>query len=209
MINSMKYLSLLCLLCLLTPVQADIYKSTDSEGQTVYSDQKLPDSEKMPAPTENVIQMPKLIIITPPKETEDGETYVYLNIDKPVNDEILRDNLGNLPVHLSIKPALHTEDGHYLALFLDGEAVTPDAKPGPEAETEEDIIPDSIKMDIQLSNISRGEHAIYAEVINEEGEALITSNTVIFHMKRHSIQHKKPFGTPPGPLDGTGQLYSP
>ena len=240
MINNMKYLSLLYLLCFLTTVQAEIYKSSDSEGHTVYSDQDLPNSEKMATPTENVIQMPKLIIITPAKDAEDGETYVYLNIDKPVNDEILRNNQGNVTVSISIKPALHTEDGDYLALYLDDKEVTPDAESdleeqsisvdgAPEnqdtetnnqdstpdtdidenADIEEDAIPDTIKINIPLSNINRGEHAIYAEVTNEDGDALITSNTVIFHMKRHSIQHNKAFGTTPGPRNSAGQPFSP
>ena len=227
MIKAMKYLSLLCLLCFLAPVQAEIYKSSDSEGQTVYSDQDLPNSVKMPTPTENVIQMPKLVIITPRTETEDGEAYVHLNIDKPVDDEILRNNQGNVSVSLSIKPALHTEDGDYLVLYLDEEEVTPGAEfnteeqsintdgeadnqnNDPDTESDEDIFPDTIKTAFSLSNIDRGEHVIYAEVLNEDGDALITSNTVVFHMKRHSIQHNKAFGTTPGPRNSAGQPYSP
>lgn len=223
----MKYLSLLCLVCLFTPVHAEIYKGVNAEGQTIYSDEKLPNTEKMPTPTDNVIQMPKLIVIQAQKDDDDGDAYVYLNIDKPANDEIIRNNAGNLSVHISIKPALRTEDGHYIALYLDGKEVTPDVNAeldldekdialdtesdnqNTNPDTEQEIIPDTIKVSIPLSNVDRGMHTIYTEVIDENDEALITSNSVTFHMKRQSSQHNKPFGTPPGPVNTNGQPYSP
>ena len=79
----MKYLSLLCLVCLFTPVHAEIYKGVNAEGQTIYSDEKLPNTELIPTPTDNVIQMPKLIVIQAQKDDDDGDAYVYLNIDNP------------------------------------------------------------------------------------------------------------------------------
>lgn len=233
----MKYLYLLCLFCLLAPAQAEIYKGEDPKGQTIYSDENLPNTKKIPTPTDNVIQMPKLVIVQPVKNDEEKGTYVYLNIDKPIYDETVRDNQGNLSVLLSIKPALQTEDGHYIAIYLDDKEFTPDvdAELDPDeqdividtesnyqvvtsdtatdkqdtdtdTDTEDDVITDAITMNIKLLNINRGMHNIYVEVMNEDEEALITSNSVKFHMKRQSIQHNKPFGASPGPQ---GVIFKP
>ena len=205
----MKYLYLLCLFFLLTPAQAEIYKGEGSKGQTIYSDENLPNTKKTPTPTDNVIQMQKPVIVKPVKKDKEKGTYVYLNIDKPINDETIRDNPGNLSVQLSIKPALQTEDGHYIAIYLDGKEATPDTetdKQDSDADTEDDTITDAITMNIKLLNIDRGMHNIYVEVMNEDEEALITSNSVEFHMKRQSIQHNKPFGASPGPQ---GVIFKP
>jgi len=234
----MKYLYLLCLFCLLTPAHAEIYKGEGPKGQTIYSDQNLPNTKKIPTPTDNVIQMPKPVIIQQVKKDEEKVgTYVYLNIDKPINDETVRDNQGNLFIQLSIKPALQTEDGHYIAIYLDDKEFTPDVDAGldsdeqditidtesnyrvmtpdtatdkqdtdADTDTENDAITDTITMNIKLLNIYRGMHNIYVEVLNEDKEALISSNSVQFHMKRQSIQHNKPFGAPPGPQ---GVIFKP
>ncbi|MCW8831648.1 MAG: DUF4124 domain-containing protein [Gammaproteobacteria bacterium] len=233
----MKHFSLLFLFCLLTPVHAEIFKGVDAEGQTIYSDQNLPNTKKITPPTENLIKMPKLIMIQP-NATKDTDDYSYLNIDKPTNDLVIRDNLGNLSVQLSIKPALNTEDKHYIALYLDDKIIFPntdadeqdiilDAEPSDQEETteneandqesppdtdtdnEEETIPDTTQIKIPLSNIDRGTHTIFAEVLDADEEVLITSNSVTFHMKRHSIQHKAPFGKAPGPQNSDGNPYSP
>jgi len=226
----MKHLFLFCLFFLLAPAQADIYKGVNEEGQTIYSDKQLPNTEKIPTPTENTIKMPKPVIVFNGSTKAKDKDYLYLNIDKPTNEEIIRNNLGDLSVQFSINPALNTEKGHYIVFYLDSKEVgsdkqkaTPDNKPA-----EKETLPDPEKMkkdklpkidkktianavtsNTMLPNVDRGEHSIYATVFNKAKKALITSNIVTFHMKRTSIQHNKPFGTPPGPVNSNGQTYTP
>lgn len=225
----MKYFFLLCLF-LLSPVHAEIYKGVDAKGNTVYSDENTENNKAIPKPTDNVIQMPKLILINASdKEEEEEEGYVYLNIDEPVNDGIQRNNLGIISVQFSIKPALRTKDGDYIVLYLDSKEVI---IPEETSDTNKQIItlgakpknhkissekkkdnqgskPGSVKMTLPLNNIDRGLHTVYVEVRNKDKAVLITSNFVSFHMKRHSIQHNKAFGSSIGPTDSNGRPYAP
>ncbi len=238
MMGYMKYFSLLFLFCLLTPIQAEIYKGVNADGQTIYSDQNLPNTKKIPRPTDNTIQMPKLVIIQPAYEDKDDEGYSYLNIDSPTNDQTVRNNLGKLSVQISITPALHTEDEHFIALYLNDEMIFPitamdsdeqnieletelddqdtasdtelnDSNTTSNDDIEDETDPGISKINIPLSNIDRGTHIIYAEVLDADEEALITSDSVTFHMKRNSIQHNTSLGSRPGPVNSDGNPYAP
>lgn len=176
--------------------QADIYKGTDAEGNTIYSDQELPDTQKIPTPSPNTIKMPKPEAKKPvaEKEVTGIETkYTLLAITTPANGETLRSNTGDISITLSIDPELNTAQGHRIVVYLDGQPA----------------ISTATESGIQLNNVGRGEHNIRAEIRNAKGKPLISSPAITIHMKRLSSQHKKPSGTPPGPLDPEGNPYTP
>lgn len=192
----MKLLIPLLLLFFYAPAQADIYKGTDAEGQTTYSDEAHPDSKLIPTPSPNTIQMQKPVAAKPVKEKEVTEVttkYTLFNIVSPTNGETLRSNTGDISVVISLEPALDKEKGHRIIIYLDDQAVLSTAT----------------ESNIQLANVGRGQHSLRAEVRSSKGKRIISSASVIIHMKRLSGQHQKPTGTPPEPLDPEGKPYKP
>lgn len=192
----MKLITSLLLLFIYTLAQADIYKGKDAEGQTIYSDQELPDTQKIPTPSPNTIQMPKLEkkkSVQNKDTTDDTTNYTLFNISSPTNGETVRSNTGDISIALTIDPELDTNNGHRIVIYLDNQPV----------------ISTATESDLQLNNVSRGEHSLRAEVRNAKGKSVISSRALTIYMKRLSGQHKKPSGTPPGPVDTEGNPYQP
>jgi len=75
-------------------------------------------------------------------------------------------------VQLELEPPLHT--GHLVQFFLDGE---PQGEPA--ATTA-----------VTLSDLYRGSRTIQAQVIDDDsGTVIAQSNSVVIHVKRHSVKH--------------------
>ena len=173
MLVLMKYLlSLGFLLLIALPAQAEIYRSVDEDGNVIYSDQELPNSELIPTPTDNAIPMPKPEAKPPAEDIAEqpASAYQSFSIASPANNAVIRDNAGNVTVSLSITPKLKA--GDYIRLYVDNKLVMPRlASPG-----------------TQLSNLSRGSHSLKAELVSSSGQSLRTTS-VRFHLKRISVLH--------------------
>ncbi len=171
----MKYLFPLSLLLLITlPIQAEIYRSVDEDGNVIYSDQELPNGELIPTPTDNTVTMPKPEARAPVEEEDENPTVNYhaFSIASPENNAVIRNNAGNITVNLSIDPPLKVSTGDYIRLYLDNE------------ELRSKLTSSST----QLSNISRGTHTLKAELSNASGKTL-KSASVQFYLKRISTLH--------------------
>jgi len=171
-------ITLLPLLLFTVASHAEIYKGTDAEGNVIYSDEELPNTTEIQVPEPTSIPMPK----PEPKktveeETEDTVAYELFKILSPSKDETIRIASGDMPVSLSITPELDIEQGHRITVYIDGTASL-----------------STTKLNIQIPNVDRGSHSVRAEIKDNKNKVLIKSNTVTFHMKRHSTQHKKPAG---------------
>jgi hypothetical protein len=110
----------------------------------------------------------------------------------PGDDETLRITSGNVPVTLSVTPELDIEQGHTISVYLDGAAT----------------INKSTQLTVQIPNIDRGSHTLRAEIRDAKNTVLKSSNTVKFHLKRHSILHKNPTGALPGPKRADNTPYT-
>jgi len=95
-------------------------------------------------------------------------TYTGFSITSPTNDQGVRANDGNVTVHLSLQPALRS--GHTIVLSVSGEG------------SESTI--DSNGLTVQLNNLSRGLHTVTATVVDKDGNDLITTGPVSFHVLR-------------------------
>lgn len=186
--------SLYMLFVLLIPfsVNAEIYKGTDAEGNVTFSDKETPNSEIIPMPSPNTVQMPEAI--PPAVEVKVPVTsYTSFRVVRPTTNLTLRENTGNVPVSLELTPDLDTDAGHSIVIYLDG-------KP---------VIKGSTALTAQLPNVSRGSHGVKAQVKDKNNKVLMTSNRVIFHMKRLSELHPKPQGPTIGPFDAGGNPIPP
>ncbi|MBF7142178.1 MULTISPECIES: DUF4124 domain-containing protein [Pseudomonas] len=144
-------LLLLSLLC--TQAEAQIYKSTDANGNTVYSEQPPAGraSQKMELPPLNSVPMPKAKPAPVPVETAPAPVptaaYTVLELTGIPGDGAIRANNGTFDVGVNLQPRL--AGGHLLQLVLDDVAYgTPSNVPR-----------------LQLVNVDRGQHRLAVQVL--------------------------------------------
>ncbi|WP_433589089.1 DUF4124 domain-containing protein [Pseudomonas koreensis] len=158
------------LLLIALPAAAQIYKYTDANGNTVYSDHS-PDGIKA-----QPVELPPLNRVEPqapsapaPISTDNRpparNAYEILELTGLPSEEALRANNGTFTVNVLIKPRLQAP--HQLRLVLDDE---------PYGQ------PSNVPI-LQLVNVDRGEHRLAVQVI--DGQAIIQqSPSVVFTVQR-------------------------
>ncbi|QZP34796.1 DUF4124 domain-containing protein [Pseudomonas sp. DR48] len=157
------------LLSLAFPVMARIYKYTDADGNTAYSNQP-PDGVAAQA-----VELPPLNSVEPqPPSAPPGEpmsreqphsAYEVLELTNLPTTEALRANNGTFTVNVLIKPRL--QGPHLLRLLLDNQ---------PYGQASNVPI-------LQLVNIDRGTHSLAVQVIDGENIVQQSSN-VTFTVQR-------------------------
>jgi len=158
------------LLLITLPAAAQIYKYTDANGNTVYSDHSPDGVQAQP------VELPPLNRVEPqapsaptPSSTDTRpaarSAYEVLELTGLPSEEALRANNGTFTVNVLIKPRLQAP--HQLRLVLDD---TPYGQPS------------NVPI-LQLVNVDRGEHRLAVQVI--DGEAIIQqSPAVVFTVQR-------------------------
>lgn len=138
------------------PAAAQVYKYTDADGNTTYSDQPAAGAPNEP------LELPPLNSVAPhpPASAQQPASkpmppgartfYTTLSVANMVDQQSIRANDGNLIVEVQIRPRLQPE--HRLQLLLDGQ---PYGQPG--------NIPS-----LQLVNLDRGEHNLAIQVLSEQ-----------------------------------------
>lgn len=149
--------SLVCLLLLVAlPAAAQIYKYTDANGNTAYTNQP-PEGTKAqvvdlpPLPSINTVKpapaTPAAPAMTPmPPQTQ----YTELALTDLPDDEALRANNGSFTVGVKIRPKL--DPGFMFQLLVDG-------KPYGQ--------PTNVPR-LQVINIDRGEHSLAVQVLDSQ-----------------------------------------
>ena len=163
------------LLLLATPALADVYKTVTPDGEVIYSDVKTRGAKQMNVPKAQTYTPPPLPVPVNPPGAADEEKAVYSSfvIDSPVNEETIRDNLGNVPLLVTLEPELIAKDGHRIQYFLDGK---------PHGRKTADL-------QKTLVNVDRGEHELSAVVVDSAGKVIINAEPVTVYVQRESIQH--------------------
>ncbi|PTT29074.1 DUF4124 domain-containing protein [Pseudomonas sp. HMWF021] len=158
------------LLLIALPAAAQIYKYTDANGNTVYSDHSPDGVQAQP------VELPPLNRVEPQAPSAPAPSsidtspaarsaYEVLELSGLPSEEALRANNGTFTVSVLIKPRLQAP--HQLRLVLD------DAPYGQ---------PSNVPI-LQLVNVDRGEHRLAVQVI--DGEAIIQqSPAVVFTVQR-------------------------
>lgn len=153
-------LSLLALLS--TGALAEIYRYTDANGKTVFTDRPpAGDATPIELPPANTVEM-KVPEPTPHAEgSEPGEPrapYRTLSVGGIPQGEALRANAGVITLTAQLDPPLRR--GHLLRFLFDGEPVA-------EAST---------ATMLQLQDVDRGEHSVQLEVLS--GERVIQRSAI-------------------------------
>lgn len=174
------------LLAMALPASAQIYKYTDANGNTVFTNQP-PDgiaAESVELPPTNTVEMqtPNLLPATPSNEQKTQAPYSVLSLTGIPDEEAIRANNGTFIVGVNIQPRL--QPGHRLRLILDGQ-------PYGQASN----VPS-----LQLTNLDRGEHSLAVAVLAGE-QVIQQSATETFTVQRISLNSpaRKPATPPPPP----------
>ncbi|BCR22929.1 DUF4124 domain-containing protein [Aquipseudomonas alcaligenes] len=173
-----------CLLCTLAlPATAQIYKYTDANGNTVFTNQPPEGqaSESVELKPTNTVEAQQPVVEQPKDAEEKRDAYSRLALKDIPSEDALRANNGTFMVGVDIEPRLRP--GHSLRLLLDGQ---PYGQP-------------SNVPRLQLSEIDRGEHTLAVEVLSGQRQVQ-QSESVTFTVQRISLNspaRAKP--TPPKP----------
>jgi hypothetical protein len=166
----------LLLLGLLLPwaVSAQIYRTTDEQGNVVFTD-KPPatstSSEPVELPPTNTTPAtevrPRPKPAAPAEEPEGNDISVAITI--PANETTIPMGPGNFAVNVAVEPSLGR--GASLQLYMDG-IPWGDPQQG---------------NSWALSNVFRGAHDITVAVVDEQGQHLASSDPVRVYVLRPSI----------------------
>ena len=150
-----------------SPIQAEIYKWTDSNGNVYFSDKPQPGAEEIVLPKVQTYSTPKQVIEpTVPEQPTKIENVPYKKVDivYPEDQSTIRNPQGAVSVRLELNPKLRK--GDRLQLIFDG---SPSGAP----------LPTTV---FALQRMHRGSHTLAAEVIDSKGLVLNTSNTITIYM---------------------------
>ena len=149
----------------------EIYRWVDKDGIVHYADQPgAPNAERVEIASSNTYE-------ATPAESDGSTTYsqpqaptpyVSLTITQPAADQVFFGADANITAAAELGGELRSDN--VLVFFLDGNRVP--------AEGEDSV---------QLSNLDRGTHFLRAAVLDQNGQPLITSDQVTFHVRLPSI----------------------
>jgi hypothetical protein len=175
----MKRLTLILLLTLPMAVSAQIYKTTDSQGNVVYTDKpssagkpveevKLHTTNTAPPPPD----IPRPASIAPAADTEESEQSAYtVDITTPGNEATIPRGAGNFLLSATVEPSLAA--GEMLQLHMDG---IPWGEPQTSASW-------------GLTNIFRGAHDFTVSVLAADGAPMVSSTPVRVFVIRPSVNN--------------------
>lgn len=179
----MRLLTTCLLLALTLPASAQIYKYTDSNGNTVFTNQPPQGvkSQAVDLPPPNTVEMQ--VPSAPANNGQAGQQaeqppYRTLQLINIPDEEALRANNGTFSVDVDMVPPLSA--GHSLRLLLDGQPYgTPSAVPR-----------------LPLVNVDRGQHSLAVQVLSGD-QVVQQSNTEVFTVQR--VNTGSPALRPPKP----------
>jgi hypothetical protein len=178
----MRPLLICLLLSLALPASAQIFKYSDANGNTVFTDQppEGQQTQNVQLPETNSVSMPVPSVPTTPQAnaTDKAAPYSTLQLTDIPDEAALRANNGTFSVGVDIQPRLASN--HRLRLLLDGQ---PYGQP-------------SNVPRLQVSNADRGEHSLAVEVLSGE-QSIQQSATTTFTVQR--VSTSSPALRPPLP----------
>ena len=165
---------------LLAVAEDTVYRSTDKNGNAVFTDQATENAQEIEI-KETATYTETVPTYTPTSKTKNvykSIGYTSLSILQPASEEATRSNSGNLTVSYSLQPAL--ESKHSTELLIDGSPVQSSGSSG----------------SFSLTNIDRGTHTLMVQVIDDSGSVLITSDSVMITMLRYAqVRRISPHGS--------------
>lgn len=164
----------------LTAQAQTIYRTTDEQGNVVFTDDPAGGGEEVRLEPLTVVPAPDSATLAAPARDGEGAAspsrdspfmpYDRFSIVSPDNEATLPTGAaGNVQVQLGIRPALR--DDHQVRLLLDGQ-----------------ISQSAMHTDtFMLSGLERGEHTLQAELLDASGAVRHRSAPVTLYVQRASV----------------------
>jgi len=163
-----------------------VWKWKDEKGVTHYSDQPGPGAVRveLSSQTFSSDEARTDIQINPTSSppVDPSQSYNALQITSPQSDQTLFASEGPVNVQVNLDPGL--QSGHSLQILLDGTNISGEG---------------SSSLSATLPEVDRGTHILQAKVVDDNGEIVVASRPVTFHVQHTSILHPSPAGRPPRP----------
>ncbi len=162
----------LILILLLLPLAGfgqSIYRTTDEDGNVIFTDAPPAGAEQVELPPTNTAPPPTPMPRPVAPEKKAAPAAPSVAITSPANESTIAMGPGNFSVTASVKPNLGR--GQMLQLSIDG-------KPWGEPQGGSSWA---------LTNIFRGGHDLVVSLVDEDGETLATSEAIRVYVLRPSI----------------------
>ncbi|MBI1731141.1 MAG: DUF4124 domain-containing protein [Gammaproteobacteria bacterium] len=181
----MRLITMLMVTVLVAPAVAEeVYKTTDADGNVIFSDQPSPDAETIQIPETQTVPADQ----APPfeyKPPAPGAAYTSLAIVSPANEQAFRpeDEDSGVQVTARVEPRFRGQDSY--VLVLDGKEHSSGKSPS-----------------FTLTALDRGSHQVSVKIKDPDGKTLISSDPITFHVLKVSALQKKAApgpGQPPKP----------
>jgi hypothetical protein len=162
----MRNFILLLIFFLALPLYArDVYKWINEEGVVIYSDTYVEGAERIRVTDKKSSQASNSS-----DSDRDGDSgYASLEIVQPENDATVRSNTGSVAVGLNLSPTLG--EGHSVKILVDGSELEGEMR----------------STQFTLNNLNRGTHSLETRIVDAEGNVLISSKLINFHLRKASI----------------------
>lgn len=168
--------TLLLLALLAAPALASqtVWKWTDANGVTHYSDRSVPGAVPMVLAGGNSSSAQASSSSSPDAASRPpanaGPPYADFEIWQPAPEEVFINTGGVVPVNIRLNPTL--QPGHSVFLYVDGRLL--EGFPGN-------------TLSFELKEVPRGEHSVVAAVVDSQGTRVQETTSVRFTVRQESI----------------------
>ncbi|MEX0607363.1 MAG: DUF4124 domain-containing protein [Halofilum sp. (in: g-proteobacteria)] len=156
----------------------EIYRSTDDQGNPLFTDQAPSDSADPvtlePLTTVAPDEAPPQFQAPAEEESDESEQvggYSGIEVAYPPAGQAVRHNGGMVPFRVALQPdGKSLDQGHRIEILLDG-----------------DVRGAGANEQISVSPVDRGTHTVVARVVDASGTPLVASSPIDFHLLRASL----------------------
>jgi hypothetical protein len=157
------------------PLAETVYKGTDAEGNTVYSDKPLPNGEKIDVAPVQTYSPPPQVMPSYQPQASSPATYAIpyqLSIASPADQTTYDSGVENVDVAVSLNTGLQKGDG--IRILLNG---VPTGEP-------------TQARSFALGRLYRGEYKIQAEVVsvNDPNQVKAQSEPITIYQQRAVVR---------------------
>lgn len=170
----MKYIFALILYTFCLSSYADVYQSTDSNGNILYTDTPSQQAEKLILPQSDLPPQQPQVAPDPktapgtPAEKKANVPYTLFELQTPKDQETLQ-NESNVTITINIKPEL--QPGDNIQIYMDGKPI---GTPAPTTS-------------FNLGRLERGTHQFYAELIDAQNKVIKKTNLITVYLHYANI----------------------
>ncbi len=152
-------------------LQADIFKTTDEQGNVSFSDESTERSEKIelgpintqPFPKGSTRPKPKKQVAKPPK-------YEQVSIVSPQPETTIPPGITAITVAITTSPILHPQ--HVVQIMMNG---APKGTP-------------RHSLSFEINDLYRGEHSIQANILDQQGKLITSSKPIKVYVIRPTVR---------------------